>query len=93
MSKFKKWLVRQFCPTPKSLAKMAAAKFADYVSSREQATVEKVAEWSQKTKQATSLLSTFAGILADGKIEPNEQKAIEAELLPLITLAWTKVLK
>lgn len=76
-----KSILKFFLPKPETFAKIAAESIAKNVNKSE--TIEKVAKYSDYAKLVTDIQQQLVDMLADGKINEQEEEKIAEMLLPV----------
>ena len=80
----KKMIAKIFCPSSKTLAAASARKIAKGYNAIDSAKREKLARYSAYAKKIAYYQGKLDAIVADGKIDADEEARIAAALEPLI---------
>ncbi len=83
----KKWLVKMFCPSAKSLADYAAAGVQDAMNGTNSERRALVAKYAMLAANATEVSNRLAKMVEDGSIEDKERDELSQMLEPVFDKA------
>ena len=77
------WLIKLICPSGETLAGYAAEGIAKSVNSSSDDVRDKIAKYSAYAQEASRIANSLTSMGVDGKIKPDEEKALKDMLTPL----------